>query len=160
MKPLLVASCISALLAAGPLVAQTPPAGSAGPRPPAAAPIPGTQEQGRPVPPTDSMRPGTMQDPTAPRPPLGAGSDRPTPGAPADRMGSPSERSTGSDRPIDDPPRRGGRISETAPAPSPGGTAPSRFQADLRTCDTLERESRASCRQEMFAARAQGLYRN
>jgi hypothetical protein len=52
----------------------------------------------------------------------------------------------------------GGRVSETAPTPRVS-RGEGRFRADLASCTTLEPESRASCRQEMYAARAQGMYR-
>jgi hypothetical protein len=55
----------------------------------------------------------------------------------------------------------GGRVSETAPAPRAGhSSGDARYRSDLATCAQLEPASRASCRQEMAAARAQGLYRN
>ena len=159
MKSLLVASCMSGLIAAAPLSAQTPT-----PQSPSAAPsaplepVPGTREPGPNVPPPiERPRPGTPQDPTVPRPPLGA--ERTLRGGPADAMRAPGEPTTAANHLIDDPPRRGGRISETAPA-APAGSGQSRFQVDLKTCEALDAASRASCRQEMFAARAQGLYRN
>jgi hypothetical protein len=55
--------------------------------------------------------------------------------------------------------RPAGRVSETAPAPR-AVSGETRFRADLATCRTLEAASQASCRREMYAARAQGLYRN
>jgi hypothetical protein len=123
IRSLLVASCVAAALASGPLSAQTPPA---------TPPSPAVTPQGSPPPvriiPGD-VRPGERTD---------------SPGARAIDDGSPSA---------------GGRISETAPAPR-AGTGPSRFRDDLASCSARERDERASCRQEMFAARAQGLYRN
>jgi hypothetical protein len=66
-----------------------------------------------------------------------------------------------------DPLRRGGRISETAPlpresapAPRAGASGEARYRDDLRRCDTLDPAARTSCRLEMSAARAQGLYRD
>src|SRR5512145_2178203 len=99
--------------------------------------------------------------------PLGAQAQSPamTPSAPesrtspgaindAQRIDAPHRRT------IDEPAARpGGRVSETAPAPR-AGWGEARFRADLASCNTVEPESRASCRQEMHAARAQGLYRN
>src|SRR5262245_10147297 len=65
------------------------------------------------------------------------------------------------DRPITDP-RLGGRISETAPVPHPPvrRRGSERFRDDLAGCDKLQDDSRATCRTELFAARAQGLYRD
>jgi hypothetical protein len=63
-------------------------------------------------------------------------------------------------KPLDDPPRTMGRISETAPMPRAAESGSERFRSDLRRCDTLEPAARGACRQEMSAARAQGLYRN
>jgi hypothetical protein len=71
-----------------------------------------------------------------------------------ERLGAPRERTI--DEPADRP---GGRISETAPSPR-AGTGETRFRADLASCRAREPESQTSCRQEMSAARAQGLYRN
>lgn len=81
---------------------------------------------------------------------------RTSPGAlrEGERVGAPRERT------IDDPADRpGGRISETAPSPR-AATGEARFRADLSSCRAREPEFQTSCRQEMFAARAQGLYRN
>ena len=81
---------------------------------------------------------------------------RTSPGAlrEGERVGAPRERT------IDEPAERpGGRISETAPSPR-AGTGETRFRADLASCRAREPESQTSCRQEMSAARAQGLYRN
>lgn len=102
--------------------------------------------------------------------PLGAQPPRPAvaPAAPESRT-SPGATIEGERPPmippvrtIDDPASRpAGRISETAPPPAPGpGSGAERFRADLASCATLEPESRASCRREMHAARAQGLYPN
>ena len=64
------------------------------------------------------------------------------------------------ERTIDEPADRpAGRISETAPSPR-AGSGNARFRDDLASCRTLEPESQTSCRREMSAARAQGLYRN
>jgi hypothetical protein len=82
---------------------------------------------------------------------------RTSPGAlrEGERVGAARERT------IDEPAERpGGRISETAPSPRAGTTGEARFRADLAACRAHEPESQTSCRQEMFAARAQGLYRN
>jgi hypothetical protein len=120
IRSLLVASCVAAALAAGPLGAQTPPA---------TPPSPAVTPQASP-PPVRTI-PGDVR-----------------PGAPGARA-------------IDDvSPSAGGRISETAPASLAGGTGLSRFRDDLASCNGREPDERANCRQEMFAARAQGLYRN
>jgi hypothetical protein len=88
MKRLLLASCVTALLAAGPLAAQTSPGQ------PRAAAIPGAPGSGTgtpgptfPPPPIESTRPwtapplttGRTPDPAAPRPPVVSETDRPMP---------------------------------------------------------------------------------
>ncbi len=155
MKPLR-ALTVAALLAAGPLAAQTPPPGGGAPQPPGSAP-PSTVPQPPSTLPQPDRAPGTIREPTVPRPtdparrPGGIDDPAPAPGA------------------GDDPLRRGGRISETAPTPraGTGATGPqrsasgeARFRDDLRRCDAMDIATRTTCRQEMSAARAQGLYRN
>lgn len=101
-----------------------------------------------------TQSPETANQAPAARP--AAPESRTSPGAlrEGERIGAPRERT------IDEPAERpGGRISETAPSPR-AGTGEARFRADLASCRDREPESQMSCRQEMFAARAQGFYRN
>ncbi len=168
MKTWLIAPCLAAALAAGPLAAQTTPA-PPGARPPSSAPeapqtLPRPDDAGRPGPPM-----GTQER----RGPLG-------PGSPDRGIGEPDrERSPGTTREPTGPRRPGadgvsgsapgnvapGNIDERMRAPSdlprPRTGAPdsSRFSADLQACDGLDAEERSTCRRERFAARADGLYR-
>ena len=146
MKPLIAASCLGVLLA-GPLAAQTPPADGGAPQPPVTAP-PSTAPQPPSTLPEPDRAPATTREPNVPRRP---GADR--------RLDDPPTGPSGANRP-DDPLRRGSRMSETAPVSAAGASGEVRFSDDLRRCDGMEPASRTSCRQEMFAARAQGFYRN
>ena len=87
---------------------------------------------------------------------LAAPESRTSPGALREggRLGASQERTV--DEPADRP---AGRISETAPSPR-AGSGDAQFLEDLASCRTREPESQTSCRREMYAARAQGLYRN
>ena len=124
-RALLAISCCAAVIAAGPLGAQSQSPGA------------------------DTQSPRAAVTPSVPE-------SRTSPGAIAEgeRVTSPWARTI--DEPADRP---GGRISETAPAPR-AASGESRFRADLASCTALEAESRLNCRREMYAARAQGLYRN
>jgi hypothetical protein len=150
MKRLALVSCIAAALAAGPLGAQTPtpPAGSATPSTPEAVNPP--YRTGTPLPIT--VIPADPSGPAA-----GAGDMR----RPGDTLPSQPDRRMDGSFPSNAGAMSGGRVSETAPAPrADRSSGDARYRSDLATCAQLEPASRASCRQEMAAARAQGLYRN
>ena len=147
MKSLLAAMSVVAVLVSGPLAAQQAPTPGGSPQPPATVP-PAAAPQAPSTLPQPDGAPATIREPTVPRP---AGPDRRTPD------GSDPARMPGAG---DDGMRRGGRISETAPAPRAVVSTDTRFREDMRRCDAMDAGSRTSCRQELSAARAQGLYRN
>jgi hypothetical protein len=148
MKSLLAAMSVVAILASGPLAAQQAPTPGGAPQPPATVP-PAAAPQPPSTLPQPDRAPATIREPTVPRP---ASPDRPMPDGVSDPARVPGAG--------DDALRRGGRISETAPAPRAVLSTDTRFREDMRRCDAMDAGSRTSCRQEMSAARAQGLYRN